>query len=44
MDFEGGLADNADLTEIKIDDLYIELDPNEGEVLERDEHEPTWAD
>ncbi|MBP3142214.1 PIN domain-containing protein [Aliivibrio fischeri] len=39
IDFEDGLAANALLGDIEIEDSYIELDPNDGDELEFIEHD-----
>ncbi|WP_444924457.1 PIN domain-containing protein [Microbulbifer sp. DLAB2-AF] len=39
IDFEDGLAVNTALNEVYIEDSYIELDPDNGELIEIEEHE-----
>ena len=39
IDFEDGLAVNTVLNEVYIEDSYIELDPDNGDIIDTQEHE-----
>jgi len=39
IDFEDGLPANTVLNEVYIEDSYVELDPDEGEIIDYQEHE-----
>lgn len=39
IDFEDGLAVNTVLNEVYIEDSYVELDPDDGDIIDTQEHE-----